>query len=421
MRQNKIYKKKSHMKKVIAKIFFITLLLNFQFFAQAKSIYSKFGLGLLNFNFDGRTTGMAGSAIAMSDGLSANYTNPASWSFLKNVKFQGGARFDFNKLESDDKSAFYSQSDINAFVLGFPIYRNYGISFGSGILPYATTNYEIKNKRNPNYLLTQKGKGSTSKVFAGFSSSLLYDFKIGISYDYYLGNYFKKSNAEFYDQESFYASSNIKYTYYGSGLTFGFISKDLSEIFSFEILNELRFGAAFSTSFNIKLDSLEKISGNPTAEFDKAKNIKSNLPDRFSAGLKAKISKSYTLLSDFIYQNWADFKIGNRNDEKYSGEYNRYSIGIEYNKSKKSLAFSDYIIYRAGASFAKLPYDFNGKQLNQIGLNFGLAYPIGYESYIDIGLEIGRNIADKNLIDETFFKFVFSINYSEIWFQKSER
>lgn len=409
-------------KQIVKLIIFLLLFLiqNSFFFGQAKSPYSKFGLGILNFNFDGRTAGMAATSASISDGLSINLVNPAAWSSLKYFKVNAGVKFDYNYLSYETSNANYFQSDLNSFAFGFPIFKPYGLSFASGLIPYAFTSYEIRNKKNLEYTLAQKGKGSISKAFVGLSVKVPLFFNLGASYDYYLGNYSYISEVEFTDPEFIAASSTLERTYYGSGVSVGLLTQDFANLLNIENLNSLKFGVSLSSFIDIKADSLEKVSGNPGAIFDKVKKMKTEMPYRISAGVAFTYLKSYTIASDFVYQNWGLLKV-NKISERNLSELARFSIGFEYNKDKKTLAFSDYIVYRAGASFATLPYNFNGNKINQYTLNFGLSYPIGFESYLDIAAEIGKNIAQKNLINETFFKVYFSINYSELWFIRAER
>ena len=410
------------------KISIITLILiiSAKLFAQSPSVYTRYGVGDLQLSISAKNFGLGGFGFSVSDYKYINNSNPATFSSLKTTRFEAGVISSGTSVSDNLSSAFYTQTKFNGFLLGFPLQKDYGIGLVIGLSPYSNVNYDVSNSSESQefgkYKEDFKGTGELSKLFFGLSYKLPFEFAIGATFEYLIGNT-NYSSALTFDNSDFTNSNfNTNYKYRGIGTTLGLLSPDISKSLKVKSISDLRIGATYNLFGKINTDttfsSFTSIGNN---EIQKG-SIKTKLPARLGFGLSFKYNSKYRINLDYFYQPWAEFNSNYLNNNKLQ-DIKRYSLGIEYSKAfKKFGSFWELVKYRGGLSFEQTQYNINGNGVNQLSFYGGISLPLGIRNSIDIGLMYGiRNNAVNNLPSEKIIKAVFSLNLGELWFIRRER
>jgi hypothetical protein len=98
----------------------------------------------------------------------------------------------------------------------------------------------------------------------------------------------------------------------------------------------------------------------------------------------------------------------------------RLSVGGFY--IPKYNSFTSYVsrmTYRVGACFEKTGLVLNNQPIEDFGITFGLGFPLGGLSKINIGVELGQlGTLDDGLIKENYANIMLGFSLSDIWFIK---
>lgn len=410
------------------KIKILLLIVIFQniIFASGGSIYSRYGFGELRYSFSARRIGFGELGFSIADREFLSNINPASWSQLGLTRFETGLYVNSINYTSSQKDVFKSNAIFNGLMLGFPIDRSNGISFVTGLTPYSNVGYEVLSSESsnlvPEHTVTYIGEGGLNKLFFGSSVKLPYDFAIGASFDYYLGEINNNSDIVFSDTLGFHdATFKRQFSYHGIGYTFGLITGDISKIFGESLFKDLKIGFTISPAIKLSADSSStyvSIIGTYSAS---SGSIKSKLPLRFGIGASFKISDNYQFTLDYLTQKMSEYELGNVKSNNLQ-DLSKYSFGVEYHPTAK---FNDYwslIMLRGGISYEKTPYIFNGESINQLSFYGGCSLPISYENSLDIAFQFAkRGTTNKNLLQENIYRLTFSLSLGELWFVRIER
>lgn len=410
------------------KIKILLLIISFQTlaFAGGGSVYSRYGLGEFRYAFSARRIGMGELGYSIADREFLSNSNPASWNQLGLTRFETGIFVNAGDHSSSTKSVFNSTTYFNGLMLGFPIDRSNGIAFVSGITPYTNVSYEILSSEQNNLVeehkVTYIGEGGLQKLFFGTSYRLPFDFSLGASFDYYIGEINNNTSIVFSDTSKFHdATFKRQFSYHGIGFTAGLISSDLSKFFGASDFKEFRIGVSFSPQVNLSADSASTYVSIIGTYENSTGSIKSKLPMRLGIGASFRITDRYLFSFDYMQQPMSEFELGNIKSNNLQ-DISKFSFGFEYHPDAK---FNDYwslIMLRTGLSYEKTPYKFNGESINQFSIYAGCSLPLSYENSLDIAFQYGRRgTTDKNLLQENIYRLTFSLSLGELWFIRTER
>ncbi len=412
------------MKKINLLLFI--LLIQTALIAGGGSVYSRYGLGDFRYSFSARRIGLGELGYSISDREFISTLNPASWNNLGLTRFETGVFVNAMNYESSQNSVFKSTAYFNGLVFGFPISKENGISFVTGLTPYSNVSYEIlssdKNDLVPDHTVTYIGEGGIQKLFFGSSLRLPFNISVGASFDYYMGEISNNTDILFHDTLGYHNSTfKRQFSYHGIGFTAGLISPDISKLFGESEFKELHFGFSVSPQLNLTADSSStnvSLIGTYTAS---SGTITGKLPLRFGFGTSFKFTDNYLFTFDYLIHKMSRFEFGNIKSNNLQ-DVSKFSFGIEYHPTAK---FNDYwslIMLRGGFSFEKTPYIFNGESINQLSLYAGCSLPLSYENSLDIAFQYAkRGTTNKNLILENIYRLTFSLSLGEIWFIQVER
>jgi hypothetical protein len=144
------------------------------------SVYSRFGLGQLETPGNAMHFGLGGCTSAITDGISLNLANPASYSFLEVTNLQIMGKGGFTNAENGTTASKYGYGQFHELAMGLKKPKSkWGLAFG--ISPYSTIDYTFKSETVLSDTLsadfTYKGTGGLNKVTLGASRMMVIDNK----------------------------------------------------------------------------------------------------------------------------------------------------------------------------------------------------------------------------------------------------
>ncbi len=404
----------------------LLLILSVQIVAQSNSVYTRYGLGDMQFASSAQNFSVGGFGFAVSDSKYINSSNPATLSLLNTTRFEAGVVSTGANVSDNVSSAFYSKTKFSGFLLGFPLQKDFGIGFVLGIVPYSDVNYKVsktlESEEFGKYSTEFTGKGEISKLYFGVSYKLPFEFALGATFEYLLGNNDYSSLLKFDNSEFTNSNFNYNYKYRGLGTTLGLLTPDIAKILKSKSFSDLRIALTYNIFGDLNTDTtLSTFTSIGNNDIQKG-TTKTKLPSQLGFGLSFKYNSKYRFNLDYFYQPWQRFGSNTLNNNNLQ-DIKRYSLGMEYTKATKKFgSFWELVKYRGGLSYEQTQYTINGNSINQLSFYGGISLPLGIKNSIDIGIMYGmRGNTDNGLTKENIIKAVFSLNLGELWFVRRER
>jgi len=406
--------------------------------AQDGSIspYSYFGLG------DIREVGtvenqMMGDIGVYADSIHVNLKNPAAYS-----KLGVSGRDDFgittytaglSRKQLRFKSFAEEQSSavINLDYLALALTLKEGLGLGFGLRPYSSVGYNFEDLRGVegSRILNQySGEGGLNKVFVSAGYELLKDVSIGVTVNYNFGTI-----------ESLRVQST-------EGVQFGAKDRRESRIGGFDLNYALNYTPAIdkdhtlytslrvNTQANLSARNTQQIGSFALSSNQDIEIIDVNLERQGLKDTGVKIPTTGTLgigygenLKWFLGAEYSYQQLGDYENEFLSSDnlvYNNastFALGGFITPDRNSFeSFFKRVTYRAGLRYAKTGMVINNKDVNNLGITFGLGLPLGRSfSNLNLGFELGRRgTSAADLIEESYFKINLGLSLSEQWFRK---
>ncbi len=408
------------------KLFLIILIVTFPLITFAGgSSFSQYGFGDILRYGDSRTCAMSGTGIALIDDGFINILNPAGLARISYTRFSGG--FEYNNFLSKDEtgSSSYSTGGFQGVAFAFPISRENGIVMSAELTPYSNVNYGITSSIENS--LTQSvqnttfyGSGGLSCIALGLSASLLPTLHLGARLNYLYGNTDQYQTITF---DSTYLTSTTfdRSTYYsGFNLMIGAIYEGISDLINFPALRSFTVGVTLTTAASLNADIQRTYPGSSYSSNDSIVNEKGTvgIPFSFGFGLSYLHQNRYRFLGDIVMENWGRTKyFGLPADSVNLRNSLRTSIGFEALPAKDADTYLKRIVYRAGFAYNSTYYEINGIGINEFIISGGLGLPMGLDSRLNIGLQVGiRGTMDNHLQKDTIIRLSIAVSASEIWF-----
>ncbi|MCX6121322.1 MAG: hypothetical protein NTX44_06845 [Ignavibacteriales bacterium] len=381
------------------------------------SSFSRYGFGDILRNGDSRTYAMSGTGIALLDDGFINGLNPAGLARISYTRFSAG--FEYNNFLSKDEtgSSFYSTGGFQGLAFAFPISRENGIVMSAEFAPFSTVSYGITSSLFDSLTQSQQdktfyGSGGLSSIGLGLSASPLSTLHIGARFDYMYGRTHQYQTTSF--NSTYLTSLTFDRATYYSGFTFtlGAIYEGVDQLLNLPSLHNLSLGftlrAASSLDANIKRIYSEGDTTNQNGTAD--------IPLSTGFGLSYLLQNRYRFLGDIVTENWGSVQNFGIHPTELRNSL-RASFGFETLPAKEADTFWKRIVYRAGLAYNSTYYQINGIGINEFLVSGGLGFPMGPESQLNIGLQIGvRGSTDNYLQKDTFVRLSVAVSANEIWF-----
>ncbi len=416
---------------------------------KGNSPYSRFGLGdPASLPFAGQNA-MAGLSAAFNDPLFMNMINPAALGHLNTTDLETGLFAKFSSLSSGGASDGLWSGNLNYLALGFPLLNpvnraldkkssDVGLGMGFVLQPFTTVGYDLIVEQPFQEAgiarTTFKGNGGAYRLMWG-NGFRYRRFAAGVNIGYLFGKTSYERIVEFAE-----VNPASYLTIYLDEQSLNGFQWNAGAQMSIPI-QKVPEGSSRSTKeknlvFGIYGNSATALSTNDNRYYTRY-NPAYN--DRDTLLLESGIRNSGTMPGELVfgiaYDQTNKLKIGLEYGAAYWSSYRnplrqesladarRIAAGVEY--IPDMFSYNNYwqrIRYRGGIYYRDDPRTINGKQLNDIGISFGMGMPVilprQQTSFVNLTIEAGRfGVADA--IRETYVRMTlgFTLNDNS-WFFK---
>ncbi|WP_250631986.1 hypothetical protein [Rhodoflexus caldus] len=395
---------------------------------SGNSPYSLSGLGELAPRASLYSQAMGGTGVSNSTPTALNLTNPALLSRNSIMSFEAAYYGELKQLRSSELNRRYSYGNLGYLAFSFPIVPT-RLTFATGLQPYSTVNYKLiaTNKLPFTPTFTEyrfQGSGSVSQAFLSVGTSFFKRLHIGATANYNFG---------FVQTDIFSVLIDNQFT--GGYTTGSFDRVNISAI-------TYRLGAAYrqpigkDKSINIGYTTEPEANMNATRlQAIQRKNIVEEIissdtifngnvnrifmPRHQSFGISFEKPYAYTFAIDYSMQPWSAYR--GINQENLADSW-RIGIGAEVIPNISSLnSYFARVAYRAGGYYTLTPTVLNGQQIEEFGINFGIALPVSrtFSTASLVALIGQRGTTENNLLKENFFRLTLGLTVNDpYWFQK---
>ncbi len=414
------------MKKLTISVILIAALSSITF-AQSNSVYTRAGIGDLEYGYSAKMVGIGNIGTTQLDPDHLLTTNPASWSVLSRTRIEFGLGYRGTLISDDQQSNYTSETELKGVTFGIPVSREYGVGAVIGLVPYSRISYSAQQYYPaddiiPSYNLFYEGKGGLSKIFLGSSFFLPLGFSAGATLDYYFGNQTYASTITFDDPRYISTKYEDIRRSTGFGTTLGLISSNLARGFRIGGISDLRIGFTYNFVGNLDTDSI--FTQTSLSLVDTVTNTKAGMkiPARFTGGISFALEEEYNFYLDFLFQPMSQYSFNGQPDPNLKDAI-RYTSNFEYKPRRQvGMTTMEQIIWRFGLSYEQTQYTYNGQDINQYSIYGGLSYPLGIDNTIDFAVEYSnKGTTDNNLLHENAIKIYLGLSFGELWFLRYDK
>ncbi len=141
------------------------------------------------------------------------------------------------------------------------------------------------------------------------------------------------------------------------------------------------------------------------------------IPNTYTFGMKIDFFNTVLLVTDYSYAKWTDYDYKQENTLNTNDRF-KLSMGIEYlDRKHPRRTFWKKFPLRLGATYGKLQYLVEGKEIYYYAASFGIGIPMNDKDIIDLALTFGkRGPNDGTLVQEKFVSLGISLSFGEQWF-----
>lgn len=377
----------------------------------ARSFYSTKGIGLVRHFVSGRSMGMGGAGLAVTDAVTVNYLNPATLVTLPVTVLSGNLFHEVVELDGVSPQASISDTNVGGFQLAIPVDRQRA-TVAFGLIPYSTIDYAFRDPGTVDdrtFTEFVSGRGGVSTGFVSVAVRPVSRFSLGVSALLYFGrlrslwelNY---DAAEFEDTRD-----EISQSFAAGGVRAGFL---------FEVTDKWSLGGVFASAVDL---NTEKELSTRFAEFPELQEGELDIPLAFGLGTSLRLGEKFVLAADFFTQRWSE---ANLQSEGLVNDSKRFAVGLEFSPSNSAEAsYFERVEYRAGLFYRDLGIEQPvGQSVTEFFGTVGLGVPIkARAARIDLALEIGkRGSVPDNPIEESVIRFRTTVTAGELWFVRGD-
>jgi len=402
----------------------------------SNSPYTRFGLGEIVQQGNGRSMAMSYAGIADRNPWFINHQNPAANTafFNQSFLFEVGTDFLYQNLKSKTNEQKNYASGFKYLSAGFSAQKWWSIVFG--LSPYSTVGYTvvdsfsvINDEGTSRYSQAFVGEGGLNKVYLGNSFSLHKNFSVGLNASYLFGSTDRNQSLYTVDNDSYLALSyKNRYIYSGFLFSAGLQYTDTIKSRKNPSQNLLQYGIGFiadnESKINLKntlfIQRNVSLYGNAGVSDTIANDtlIKSSvkIPLRFGVGISLVVLDKLTLNLDYMVQDWSNFSIPGQVGTFMQNKY--YAAGFEFVNDKYSTRYFKTINYRLGGFYSNTSLVLNNQQINDYGVSLGIGFPLRSFIINLSALAGSKGTTDFGLFNETYTQFHVNIVIHDIWFVK---
>lgn len=400
------------------------------------SVYSRFGLGELRTAPTSQAAALGGGGFALRSLFYANFANPATLGDQTLTRLSiSGMLHRTDQRDEQDNSSRQADLSLGSVQLSLPLY-NQKLGVGLQLAPYSKVAYTtgsegvfISPLQDTTAFTTQfDGSGGLHRVDVSAGWQISEAFAVGASLNGIFGVISESRTTNFASTELLNSQFKTSTRVYGFG----------ASVAAQGTLG--RFSAGGVLSIPIQLEALRTRTLGASLDADTLGTELSGtltLPLSLQGGMAYRFSPQVLVIADLVYEPWTSFEsslpwpgYGCPTGQACSGSLNylkdrlRVSGGIEFLPAGARFfaPYRDRVSYRLGGYYDPsyvLPLD--GRPLSTIGVTGGLSLPTLLPgTHVDVVLEAGlRGEAERNMIQDRFYKFSVTVNIGERWFERT--
>ncbi len=412
----------------LAKFPFILLLLinGLQAGAQTmNSPYSVYGIGDIDFKSYNRTSGMAGTGLALSSNKYIINNNPASIAALERSFF-------IVNISTTGKSATYQGDAITAinnknqdfWIKGISLAAKINKSWASniGIGQFSNVNYKFNGEQAIEgttrvYTTAYEGDGGLNEFYWNNAITLNKHFSVGVKSSFITGTI---NQSETLYEPSLQSTIVTKQQDYFNNFRFQYgalYTGQLSKKW------ELSLGARYSGKIKLAADRSLTVTQEDEVivENEFIKKDRFFLPATYAGGIAFTKNKKTTFSADYTYEDWSALNIRGNGWRYTSGQ--RLSAGIEFSKQLQYWNKpEEQKFYQLGAVFNNSYLQVRGVPVKEYGVTVGMGGRLGNSLLYSLSGEFGvRGTTNSSLIKENYFQFTLSLSYRDFLFSKGRK
>lgn len=395
----------------------------------AQSPFSTFGIGEKYGNALIHNQGMGGLGVGTPQYWFLNNQNPALLIYNTLTIFEAGILFESKSIKSDTLNEKSQAGNMNYIATAFPIKPGKWTS-AIGLMPYTNVKYkfqyrdEIDGSENSS-VVSEEGSGGLTQLYFSNGVKLTKNWAVGLKAAYIFssiineyGNFVLDTSIPLNYQVKVSEQNYVRDFMFTAGVSYK-LDSIMGGNYNFAAGATYGFATRLNTKSTVKFsrtDLSDNVIDSLTLETIKGSYY---IPQELAFGFSLSKIYKWTIGIDFHYQDWADFKSVNAEDEEGLEESWAIVGGAEYTPDLYAIDnFLKRITYRMGVNVEKYPFLANDKQIKDFGINFGFSIPAGRSS-LDLAFKVGkRGNKTENILEETYYKVYFGITLNDQWFIK---
>lgn len=390
------------------------------------SPYTNFGIGELNDFALPHQFGMGNIGIAAPQPYYINLQNPALLSYNILTSFQVGLKAESRAYQTNDFNTTDNTGSISHMVLSLPIKSGKWTSAVS-LLPYSSVNYNLYSKQSIDATTDSvsnlfEGSGGLSQVSWSHGVKVYKGVSLGVRASYVFGSITRSITNTVFTLES----TDGFIVNYQDFINYNDIVVSGAAAWRVK-LSDTRYvhlGAVYDFAGNLSGTKTETLSrqtlqGGTISQLPISEDEETSyqLPSKLSFGMSLENISKFQIGVDASLLQWNMTNAANGSTLKNALSI---AIGGQFTPNYKDVNnYFKRVDYRFGAGYKQLPYLANGKEINEIGINFGVSFPTKNFSSIDTGFRLGsRGEISENLIRENFAQVILGLTINDRWFIK---
>jgi hypothetical protein len=388
--------------------------------ASTGSTYSRFGVGDRRHFASVRSAALGGSGIALRGPAHINIINPASWSDLPIVQFNGSLYYE--NVNSDDgrTSGGLATGSINGATLALPVMPSRGITIAFGFGPMTRIGYNVESGEELDtgaQTINYNGSGGITNGYAGLSYRPHDHISIGAMALYRIGVLRYNWSSEY--TATGFASGSTERVVDVEGIAghLGLLYSGLLPKRGDDRTGPLSIGLVFTTPTKLSAEERFRISYPTGADTVTIRTGTIRLPYLVGVGVGYSVDDRNTVALDFRYEPWEDFERFGAPDTHLK---NAFRIGGGWEREGRyelGAGFFERASLRVGFLYNASYFNIQNTPINETFVTLGAGIPVSGIAVLDVAAQVGlRGTLDNNLQRDLVFRLLFSLNIFERWF-----
>lgn len=384
-------------------------------FAQSSSSpYTIFGIGSIDIENHGTSSGMGGIGIGLRQENMLNSANPAALSGIQRQKFiMNVSAYGCGSMYSGQgKQSFSATGNLDWAGIGFRV--GDFICAGAGLLPFSMVEYRIRKSSsvegdNDSFSTYYSGSGGLHKVYLSLACNITKNLSVGVTGSIIMGaiNHYEESD---YWNTTRKSTSNIT-PYLDAGIQYH-LPVGRSRAITAGITGGLKKKISLSNTYEVAAAS------DSSSVVDKvAPSTVQYIPAYIGGGVSYS-SRTVTVGLDYTFQGWSSIDSGSK-VITYKNR-NRLSAGISWTPDRYDVRrYWERITFQFGASVDDSYLAVSGKSGLNWALSAGMTFPVRTATAFYWSLRFKQyrySVHTRNTVTENMLTLTLGVSFGENWF-----